>query len=228
MAETHQAELFDNPGQIVTITDPDPLESARLFKFVSDRVWGRDEDNRMSVRYTPSVVPANEALVMLNDVISEIGQHLIVAGGDSDLKLLGGRNEEVEITQNVLATPEDASLETFNWDEQWTYRPITVDGERTFAQFTDGHFDYARELAAGFHFRPAGEALVVRYVMQRYQYGQDSTTELYTHVWHSRFAETGYEGNALDSQELTEAQEIAVLNVFAHIGGIATEGFTRP
>lgn len=229
MVETHQAEIDrDGSKTVVTLTDPTPLRSAKLFRFVSDKVWEQRPDNdRWAMFGIEAAMPAPEALTAINKVIGAIDEKLVIAGGSKDLNIGGGRGERARISKKTLAAPEAAYLETYNWDSRWNGRSVKIDGERHYAEFTDGHLDYARELSAGFVFSPKGNRLAVSYGMQRYQYGQAEPTRIFSHVWYSRFAETGYEGNAQHFTELTVAQETDVLKVFADIGGISTKGYTK-
>ncbi len=222
MAETHTVVFpYEEGKPQISIEDPEPLHSANLFKSISDAIWDRRRENWDWAEWSiESVLDPQEALSRANVVAEAIDQRLLLAGAGKDLRLHGGRSERAKISSNTLMVPEAVSLETFYWDNRWEGRQIKVDGDMKYAKFTDGHFDYARELSARFHFATRRGALVVSYLMQRYQYQQAEPTTLNAHVWYSPFAETGYEGNSLQRVEMTEEQELTMLKVFADIGGI--------
>jgi hypothetical protein len=232
MPETYHAKLMagqDEENEELTIEDAPPLQSARLFKSISDAIWARRPFRHELVWSDFSVAAVLEpdiALSSANEVASRIESGLVLAGAARDLVLKGPRGEEVTIRAGQIATPMAATIETFNWDEAFRGRQVlNSDGSHAYARFTDGHVDYARELSANFHFTIEPRSrLVLSYSAQRYQFNQDKLTKLSSHAWLSDFAEHGYGGNSLQSAELTEDQEIDMLKVFAQIGGISVNG----
>jgi hypothetical protein len=226
MAETHEAKLMRNPQRRVTVEDPEPLRSAKLFKYISDKVWEqRRSTDDWAVHIIELAVSPADALVAMNGVARAIDERLVLASANEDVKLTVRSGENVAIPRSSLTIPRMASLRTYNWDESSTSRQIEIGGERFGAKFTDGHRDYARELGADFYFRPEGDWLTVNYAIERRQPGQGDLASLSARVQFSRAAESGCEGTLLYNRVLTEGQEIATLNAFAHIGGIAIEGF---
>lgn len=224
MAETHEVELPDN--QRLTVEDPEPLRSARLFKFVSDALWSRRPVGYDWLTFgTNTVLPDPEALALVHETVAGIDTTLVPALSKKNLKLIGSYGEKVLIPRSELQVPSQISVNTMNWDERFGYRQLMVDGERTYGAFVDGHVDYARQLSVNLHFDVDKANLTTSYVMQRYQDGQADPTTLNNSVWYSAFAESGYEGNSYGSTELTEAQEITMLEAIAKIGGISLEGF---
>lgn len=240
MAETHLVRLvWDGPrevknGEVVELEDPTPLRSAQLFKFISDKVWQSRPAGRgyiFTSYSSPSVLDPAQALSVANEAAGSIDESLVIAGTERNLTLRGSRGEDVTIESGQKATPESASMETFNWDDGFTTRSFIEgsdgEGRRTVFRFSDGHVDYARELSVNFHF-PIGEhsRLVLGYSAQRYQYKQDLPTTVSSTVWFSDFAETGYEGNSLHRAEMTEEQELIMLRALAQIGGVSLDDTT--
>lgn len=224
MAETHQGELLNKKGRIVTIEDPVSLGSAVLFKEVSDKIWAKSpEKNKMAMFALSSVLAPHDALKITTDVVNEINPDASILNGTKDISLHGPRNDDVIIPLNKLQSPAYASVETFNWDDRHTGRHTIVDGERDYVSFTDGHRDYARELSASFSYDIDSDQLSISYQMQRYQYNQGKPTTLHSTVWYGAFVETGYEGSTLYSTELTPDQEIKMLRVIAKLGDISLE-----
>jgi hypothetical protein len=56
--------------------------------------------------------------------------------------------------------------------------------------------------------------------MQRMQQYQGSTTHLHLGVWNIAFAEMGYEGHQLAYSEITEDQEMRLLDVIQKMSGV--------
>ena len=221
MTKEIRARIHDTSKEIV-IEDVEPLASAALFWKISDAIWDqRPGDHMLTSWSVASVLPVEDARNRLNEVLAKIDEELAISGNNTPLGLPGSRaGETIELGPHALSHPSQVHIGTMNWDQQCTFRSVTVDDRRTAATFTDGHTDRLRELYASFSFRQERSAVNLRYSMQRYQPSQDGPTSLSMNIWHSALAESGYEGSQLAYTGIDEAQEMDVLKVFQDIGGI--------
>ena len=213
-------------GEELLIPEVEPIESAQLFKTISDRVWAqRNPDSPLSFTRSLSVISPIEARDQINEAVGEIDEHFLIASDDEAFELGTPYPdaEEVIVTKADLKAPNTAALETYNWDDRRDLRWIDRDGERTAVEFTDGHSDYKRELSAKLWFQKDKAQMSTSYTIHRDQARQGSTTKLYLGLWHSDFAETGYEGHQLVNAEMTEEQELRVLEVMQKMGGIVLD-----
>ncbi|HSW36783.1 MAG TPA: hypothetical protein VLG37_00235 [Candidatus Saccharimonadales bacterium] len=210
-------------GEPTIIEDSEPLESAKLFKHISDAVWERRPSNHpLNFIRIPVLTEPGNAMAEATATMEHIDRRLIIGTAATGLHLTGPWGQKVVIKPSVLEQPQASAVETFVWDDLNTGRLLELNGERKFAKFTDQHRDYSRELSLGFWFDPDnGSTLSLSYVMQRSQVGQDKPTEISLRHWYSDFAESGYEGNSRFSRRLTVEQETKVLELFAKLGGIA-------
>lgn len=207
----------------------EPVESARLFWGISDGLWStrRPEESALSSYGRTSVKPTLEARDMLNEVLGDIDEGLVVSGAGKALKL-GERHwrddkEGAELSSEILATPLSATIGTFNWDVNNTFRYADVEGKKTAVQFLDGHNDRYRELFATFHFRDGDHDVALTYSTQRMEQYQDQAVSLNMKVWHSDYAESGYEGEGQKHVPMTVEQELKVLGVFHAMSGVELE-----
>lgn len=224
MITTHEAILTTDDDRPFTVEDPAPLESATLFKVISDQIWDQRQLNIDTTSWsTTANLDAEQALNEVTTQLKEIDEKFDISSGEEDLKLTGRWNESVEIARSKLITPRQSTLTTFNWDAHSTIRIVYIDDERHVAQFSDGHRDYSRELEAKFWFTVDDQTLIASYSMQRHQYDQDIPTSVSASIWYSHFAETGYEGSGIFRAELSEEKELTLLQIFARIGGISLD-----
>lgn len=229
MAEIHKAKLvFEKGKPEIDVIDDVPKQSAVLFKHVSDKIWEqKPQKDRWAVWSIGSVIPAEDAFVLANDAVKAVRDDLVVTERKINFGKKHQNDDDLIVPANTLTTPKSASVETFNWDRIQTGRPVDVDGRHAYAKFADKHRDYARELSAKFRFEVDRSTVIVKYVMQRYQYYQGDLTDLQVVVSHSSFQEMGYDGHHQKDVELTEEQEINILKVIAKIGGIALHDFEQ-
>lgn len=225
MTEILQARVIDT-GEVIEIEEAEPLASAVLFKTVSDKIWEHHTNEHLTFVDAPLESSPIEARDRLNNVLRSIDDNLVIAGGDKavDLGTPYPGEEPIVIEAEDLREPIKARVGTYNWDARGgAWRFVELEGERQGVEFIGDHRDYQRELYAKFGFSAPGRQgirTVLTYAIQRYQWAQAGTTNLYVNVWDSRFAETGYEGHPKGSVELTEAQELAVLETMKTLGGI--------
>lgn len=229
MAITHEAILTTDNDRPFTVHDPEPLASASQFIFISDRVWDQRDPGIVDAASwsTTADLDAREALQEVTAQLQELDERFDISTGDKGLKLSGSWNEKVTISRSRLVTPSQSALTTCNWDSLFDSRTVLVDERRHVARFTDGHRDYSRELSTKFWFRVNELTLVASFTMQRHQYDQDQPVTVGASAWYSRFAETGYEGSGICRVELSEQQELALLETFARIGGISLDDQTQ-
>jgi len=229
MAEMLNIRVIETDEEL-TIPDVEPTASAELFWRLSDEIWRqKPEQSRLAFFSVASAIPTVEARDALNEALVEIDEELVVSGIGKAIKIGGFRPDaEVELTPELLDNPAGSQLGTFNWDEHNISRIAYIEGEKKHVVFTDDHKDRHRELYAGFDYRDENNSTVqLTYSMQRIQHAQDHPTSLNMNIWHSRFAETGYEGNHLKSVPLSIEQELSVLKVFQAMGGITLEATTQ-
>lgn len=224
MAETHKAKLvFEKGKPEIDVIDDEPLYSATLYKYISDKIWEqKPRKDKWTVWGIDSVVPPEDAYAMMNDVVGMIKKQLVLTNKRINLGKKYDKGPDIVIPRRMLNTPVSAFVETLNWDDRNTGRVVFGDDEKhKYARFTDGHRDYSRELNASFRFDKDGHRAVVTYAMQRAQHFQGKPTDLYVSLYHTAFQDQGYEGDVQHVTELTEQQEINVLRVMAKMGGIA-------
>lgn len=222
MAEMLNVRVMDT-GEKRIIPDTEPTQSAQLFWQISDEIWRQKPDTlRLACYAIESQMPPKDARDALNEVLGDIDRDLVVSGTSESVKLTGFRpGEEVELAPELLNNPLESHVGTFNWDQRNTWRYADIDGKKKSVEFTDGHKDRHRELYVGFNYIDGRRQLTqLKYSMQRIQQTQDHTTSVSLSMWHSQFAETGYEGSQLKSAELRTEQEIKLLRVFQAMGGI--------
>lgn len=222
MSEIHARIL--GTDEMITITDGAPLESAKLFKSISDEIWDdpRHDQSSLSFRRVASVVTAEEARDIMNGAVRGIDEGLVISGIGKALDIgprhYGG-SEHVIVEPEILDNPDGAEVLTSNWDKSMSQRKILHNGEEVIAEFTDGHKDYCRELEA----RIATKSGIINYTMQRTQEMQEETTQISLSMFHFDFAQTGYDGHLIALAEPSEIDELRVLKAMAQIAGIDTE-----
>jgi len=225
VAETLHIRVCDT-GEERTIVDAEPLESATLFWQISDAIWQqKPEANVDSFHSVNSALTPNEARDTLNKVFSDIDKELVVSGAKKTLNLRGLSDADfITLTPKILNSPLDTRVGTFNWDWLAVVRQADIDGKHQTIAFTDGHTDCFRELNASFSFLAEKARVRLTYSMQRLQETQNHPTALAMTIWHSGFAESGYEGSHLAVVDLDTNQELSVLRAFQAIGGVALNG----
>lgn len=225
MAEMLNVRVRDT-GEERTIADVEPTESAKLFWQVSNAIWEQRSKTDTFTRFdVASALPMLEARDTLNEVLGGIDEGLVIAGIGKAVKLNGFRaDDQIELAPELLDTPARVHIGTYNWDEQNTWRHVDIAGKSECVMFTDGHKDKYRELNASFGYWDKNrQAVELTYAMQRIQLTQDQPISLSMNIWHSQFAETGYEGSNLKHVPLSVEQELRVLRAFQAIGGITPE-----
>lgn len=206
-------------GEEIVIEDPDPNEAATLFKSISDDIWKNKEPGGLTQERVECAIDPTEARDAINEVLKGIDEKLVISGIGKALDLglsWYGERKPVIVEAEVIDSIASAAIKTHNWDDRMTSTLLEIDGERVGVEFTDGHTDYYRELAAMF-FTKAG---TITYAMQRQQAQQGGPVGMYLNFSHRDFLETGYEGHQLGTAALTEEQEIEFLKVLQRMGGI--------
>ena len=213
----------------VWVRDPEPLESAEVFKRLSDAIWDqREVRGRDTLRATiPVVVEPDEARDQLNEVVGAIDRRFVYSGTKRALKLKGGwsSKEEHTIPAQALASPIGVSLAVFNRDHiEGKGRDVKVNGHYQVAQFPKGQRDWHRNLQTTLAFDEDGRATPqFRYSIWRDLPTQDRLTCLDLNVHYSPLAWGGYEGHGIYSKNLSVEQELRVLELFQSLGGISLE-----
>lgn len=206
-------------GEEMIVEDPDPIESAKLFKSISDNIWKNKEPGGLTQERVECAIDPTEARDAINEVLKGIDEKLVISGIGKALDLglsWYGERKPVIVEAEVIDSIASAAIKTHNWDSRMTGTLLEIDGERVGVEFMDGHTDYYRELAAML-FTEAG---TITYAMQRQQAQQGGSAGMYLNFSHSDFLETGYEGHQLATVGLTEEQEIEFLKVLQRMGGI--------
>ncbi len=206
-------------GENVVIEDPDPTKAALLFKSISDNIWENKEPGGLALERVGSVIDPAEARDAINEVVKHVDEKLVISGIGKALDLglsWHGERKPVIVEADIIDSVANAAICTYNWDSRMTGRLLEIDGKRVGAEFTDGHTDYYRELAAMF----STEAGILTYAMQRQQAQQGSPAAMYLNFSHRDFLETGYEGHQLGSATLSDEQETEFLKVLQRMGGI--------
>ncbi len=212
------AKIMDT-GEEIIIEDPDPTEPAQLFKNISDSIWKNKGPNRLAMHRAESAIDPTEARDAINEIVKDVDERFVISGIGKALDLgpsWYGERKPVIVEADVIDTIAGAAISTYNWDDRMTYRLLEIDGKRVGAEFTDGHTDYYRELAAML-FTKVG---TITYGMQRQQTQQGGPTAMYLNFSHRDFLETGYEGHQLGHAPLSEEQEIEFLKVLQRMGGV--------
>ncbi|HVX24649.1 MAG TPA: hypothetical protein VG992_04920 [Candidatus Saccharimonadales bacterium] len=224
MAEVHRVRVN---GQETTLEDPEPLASAVLYKQLTDQLWEHNRPSNPDWASTMAriVTPLPEAWAATAEMLADIDDRLDLTKRAGGLALRGPWNDEVVFPAEQLQEPKAAGIEVFRWDPRFDGR--VIDEKFTYADFIDGHRDYSRELSLRFHFdvqhNDRSGSLNLGFPIQRSQARQDQTVSMSSHVWYSGFAETGYEGNSQVFVDLSEAQEIAMLQLIAKLGDITLD-----
>ena len=211
-------------GDIIEAPDVEPLESAQAFVATSDKIWERRSNPNLSFTTVSSVISPIESRDAINEAVRQIDEKLVISGTGKALELSGmWPGQKVVLSPEYLDAPSGAGAGTFNWDSQATWRHMDIDGQREVIEFVDGHTDFHRELYVQLSFTPEDKigTTILKWAMQRYQPQQNLTASLWSHAWVSRFAESGYEGNALHSKKLSEKQELEFIKLVQKIGGIS-------
>lgn len=227
MPVIHEAVLTTRNDEPFTVLDYEPLESAKLFKAISDKIWeGHPDASILADWGVEATIDPEEAIGRVTGLLADINPDLVIPSGDQNLRLSGSYSRSLTLPSQLFLEPSQARIKTANWDSQFGLtRHVEVNGRRESARFTDGHQDYARDLSAKFIFDIDGEDIVLSYSMQRWQHRQDLNTRILGKIWYSGFAEQGYGGKQFGSIELSEQQEVSLLESFATIGGISLSGF---
>ncbi len=218
MPEMLKARVISS-HEMIEFQDVEPLESAILFKNVSDAIWAQKPENMKLARHrVASGLNALEVRDSLNEIVGDVDQNLVISGiGKAlDLGAIDSTMKPVIIDAEIIDNPVSAVVETFNWDNFNTLRYVELDGKSKAVKFMDGHKDYSRELSIKLNL---GKSAVANYVMQRVQADQDSPTSINLSVWHSAFAISGYEGQHITSSVLSEHHEIQALNLIQRMVG---------
>lgn len=224
MAKTHNGVWGFGAQNEITVTDPEPLVSARLFKCVSDAIWERRPGKlRSPVWDVGSDMPMSTVDQVVNLTVGNIDTRLKIAGRQRGLTLPGLRNVHAIVPATKLRELSAASVMTTNWDAP--ERIIDIDGKPRYVTFTDGHMDYDRQLELRLQFDFPPSYLMVSYAMRRCEDSQDCPTNLHLGAYYSDLAEVEYNGSALHSAPLTPEQETTMIKMFALIGGISIEHF---
>jgi hypothetical protein len=159
MPELLNVKVMDT-GEELAIPDVEPLDSARKFWELSDKIWRlKPAELRLAAFSMDGAMQPTEAKDALNDVLSQIDNELVVCGTSKAIKLESGYpNDDTELTPEQLAVPLGSYIGTFNWDNRNIWRYAMIAGKKEVVEFTDGHMDYHRELYGGFDFRDNGSS----------------------------------------------------------------------
>lgn len=229
MPELRRAIVYES-GEETSWYDPDPLDSAILFKALSDRILELKTDypNDCS-NIVPAVVHPVEARDAINEVLGEIDEGMVVSGVGKPYEI-GGR-WPVTLPAGDLETPTEVSIQS-RWFDWTNNHRLLAEDERDLvdddgawlktAVFSDGHVDYRREIKANLAFR-ADLLTNLYYEIERWQKDQGSPTELKMHVWSGR-SPMSYLDYLERKAPLTVEQELRVLRLFQGIGGISLDG----
>ncbi len=206
------------------VADVEPTATAQRFKKISDKIWSqKPTHNILASHGLETVVDPLVARDLLNGALAEIDTALVLSGADKQVPLPGRwRGDELTVLASELDRPQNVGVITYNWDERNKWRSIERDGEAMIVEVLDGN--YYRALDVSLYFRDAAAApFVLTYEIGRVQERQDQPTWISMNLWHSNYAETGYEGSQLAYESLTLAQEDGILDVIQTIGGIAID-----
>ena len=223
MAESFEVEVIET-GDRLTIADPEPIESAKLFWKVSDTIWDqkpvRDE---WAYHGLAAKVRPIEALDLVNDLLNNIEPTMIIAATHKVLMLSNLRGERpMSVDSQFFASPKKVTVGTFNWDDKARTRSIYLDRKRTSVKLLDGNRDKDRELGVVFHYQDEElNRLQLKYSMQRHQTLQDRNIPLSMTIWRDGLAESSFGRGLLESVEITQDQEIALLQTLQTIGGLS-------
>jgi hypothetical protein len=226
MAETHKGVWWSGSINEITVADPVPLASARLFKYVSDAIWERRPEN-LHVPFwdVGTNITKNTVKQIVNWTVDDIDPRLKVANRWHGLRLAGTHNLHAMVPAISLRELSAVSVGTYNWDTP--ERSVDIDGTSRDVTFIDGHMDYDRQLELKLHFNFTPAYLVASYAMRRRESSQDHPIGLRLSAYHSELAETDYGGTSLHSVSLTPEQETTMLKMFASIGDIDLKHFEQ-
>ena len=210
-------------GDMRTIDDAVPIKSAAEFWQMSDAIWHqKPPELKLACFSLGAKMPVEKARDTLNEVLAHIDEKLVVSAIDKVMQMEGPHSDDkISFNPGFLASPAAVHIGTYNWDDRNTWRYANVDGVVQGVEFTDGHKDRHRELFASLDFTDKSRSIArLNYSMQRIQMSQDTETSLNMSIWHSDFAETGYEGNHPEAVPLSVAQEIKVIGALQAMSGI--------
>lgn len=203
------------------MTFPKPLDSARLFKHLSDEVL------KHGVHPTPSVgavfIPVNDA----GRETADLGKELAVLGKNRDpLTLTGMWGQKRTITPEELAQPiHSARVWVARNDNAMNAAAVEINGEPRFVKYI-GSTEWYRYLEVSLSM-PVGDddLLSVKYSMQRVQHEQNEPATLSRDYYLNSHFETGYEGSDYDGSDdhliqMSEKEELRFLSIVAALAGV--------
>jgi len=214
----YPAKLNNSTGRLMVFEDAIPLESAVLFKHISDEVWKEKPEHYegFDAAKEYSTDPAG-MLAQTNQELGKIDKGLVISSYQ-ELIVDNASDDQVILPGSTFVMPEKVWLSTRNFDKQNTYRTIRVGDEIITAEFENGHCDYSRELSTNFVF--PGD-VHIQYLMHRDQEHHHKSGVIFAHAWYRDLIDDKHTRTDLFGTKLTESQETDVLKLFAKIGNIS-------